>query len=407
MSNHARELERALARLPASVLALLRDGRLSSDRAKRLSGLPEQDALRIATAGLGWLDFRAAVAAARRGRVVAQRPPPTLDDERIAERERRARHDARASLRRALHRIDELEETIAAMERFVSTPIEPIAPVRLKRGKRPAAAVALLSDVHAEERITRTDAIPNDYDLTIAQHRVGRFFAGTTWLTQHAARDFAIDTLVLWLGGDLITGDIHDELLEVAEVPPGEAMLRVRDWIVSGVRGMLEAMPETQIVIPCSYGNHGRTTHRIRHATGYGHSWEWALYAMIGHAFADEPRVRVHATRDEMQYLTVHDFTLAFHHGYNLRYNGGIGGLTIPAIKAMHRWQQWRDVDYYHFGHFHTSLDLGQLAFNGSVIGPSPYGFAIGTAPEEPRQSFYVLDDKRGKTHLCPVWVGE
>lgn len=180
-----------------------------------------------------------------------------------------------------------------------------------------------------------------------------------------------------------------------------------RDWLVSGIRAMLAALPDVSFVVPCSVGNHGRTTKRMNAATGYGHSWEWLLYQMIGHAFRDEPRVTVHTTRDEMQYVDALDCTLAFHHGHRMRYNGGIGGITIPAIKAAHRWDAWRKADYYHFGHFHTALDLGQIAFNGSVIGPSPYGFAIGATPEPPQQSFYVLDAKRGKTAKSPVWVEE
>ena len=334
--------------------------------------------------------------------------PPTLDEERAEHRDRRVAIDTRASLRRALDRIDELEATCSAYERFTAEPIRRIEPVTLHTGHRPAVAVALLSDLHAEERVTRTEAIPNEYDMTIAKRRMGRFFAAVVWLIHAAKRsDFDIDTLILWLGGDFISGAIHDELLERAEVPPAEATLIVRDWLASGMHQLLAELPHMRLVVPCSVGNHSRTTKKVRPSTGYGHSWEWLLYQMIGHEFRADPRVHVHATPDEMQYVEVFDFTLAFHHGHNIRYNGGIGGVTIPAIKAMHRWQQWRECDYYNFGHFHTSLDLGQIAFNGSVIGPSPYGMARGYAPSPPVQSFYLLDAKRGKTGIHPVWVTE
>ena len=333
---------------------------------------------------------------------------PTLDDQREARRDQRSAREARASLRRALDRIETLEATRAAYERFTAEPIRRIEPITLHAGLRPAVAVALLSDVHAEERVWRTEAIPNEYDLAIAKRRTARFFAAVVWLLRAARRsDFSIDALVLWLGGDFISGAIHDELLERAEVPPAEATLTVRDWLVSGMQYLLAELPDVRLKVPCSVGNHSRTTQRVRPSTGYGHSWEWLLYQMIGHAFRDDPRVQVHATPDEMQYVEVFDFTLAFHHGHNIRYNGGIGGITIPAVKAMHRWQAWRECDYYHFGHFHTRLDLDQIAFNGSVIGPSPYGMARGYTPSPPVQSFYLLDAKRGKTGIHPVWVAE
>lgn len=333
--------------------------------------------------------------------------PPTIDEQRTTHRTRRQRDAARGDLRKALERIDDLEGTLERYEAIASEPIERVEPVRLRPGLRPAVAVALLSDVHSEERVTPTEAIRNSYDLAIAEHRVGRFFAGVEWLIIKESRHFALDTLVLWLGGDLISGDIHDELLETAEVPPAEAVLRVRAWIVAGLRRLLASLPEVRIVVPCSFGNHGRTTKRVRASTGYGHSWEWLLYHVLAGDFADEPRVRFHVTKDVIQYLDVMDFSLAFSHGDVMRYVGGIGGITIPATKQVLRWQRWKRCDYYNFGHFHTRIDLGEYAFNGSVIGPSAYGLRIGAAPEPPQQSFYVLDASRGKAMSTPVWVAE
>ena len=352
-------------------------------------------------------EYRARKLALERQRYHAKRKRRSLDDQLRDVRDQREANDARRDLRAALERIDELEATLTQYQRYTETPLRRVEPASLATRSRSAAVVALLSDVHAEERVHQTDAIPNEYSLDIAQRRVARFFAGVEWLTQRAQTNFDIGTLVLWLGGDLITGDIHAENLETAECPPGVAMLAVRDWIAAGVRRLLEAMPGLHIRVPCSCGNHGRTTKRMRASTGYGHSWEWLLYQVLGHDFADDPRVQVHATQDEMQYLRVFDFDLAFHHGHRMRYSGGVGGITIPATKAVMRWDRWKRCDLYHFGHFHTQLDLGQYAFNGSVIGPSPYSFAIGASPEPPRQSWYVLDAKRGKTMVSPVWVAE
>ena len=333
---------------------------------------------------------------------------PALERARVtASHDRRERRGAEQRLRHAYDRISSLEHLIERYTEIAASPVRRVKPARLHEGKRNATAVALLSDIHAEEEVRRTAAIPNEYNLAIADRRVARFFAGVTWLVQRAQRDFDIDALVLWLGGDLITGHLHEENLERTACPPAEATLIVRDWIHAGIRVLLDALPGMRLVIPCSIGNHGRTTKRMRAATGYGHSWEWLIYNVLAHDFRDEPRVTVHTSEDVIQYVDVYDYTLAFHHGFAMRYNGGVGGITIPATKQVLRWQQWRAADYYHFGHFHTQLDLGTYAFNGSVIGPNAYALSIGASPDPPRQSFYLLDEKRGKTHVCPVWVGE
>lgn len=356
-------------------------------------------------------EYRARKTASRTERLRRQREreraqTPTWQYVNAAATEQRARVDAGLRAKLAIDRAQELERVVAAYEHLTEAPIKRIAPAKLRKGTRPGVAVALLGDIHAEERVVRTPAIPNEYSLEIAERRVMRFFEGVIWLVKHAPA-FDVRVLVLAVLGDLITGSIHEENLETAEVPPALATILVRDWLVMGIRRLLTELPAIEVKVPCSWGNHSRTTHHVRPATGYGHSWEWLMYQILAREFEHEPRVQIHASRDRMQYLTVFDYKLAFAHGDQIQYKGGLGGLTVPAIKMAYRWDKWRDVDFYHFGHFHTRIDLGQIAFNGSVIGPSPYGFDKGLSPEVPQQSFYVLDAKRGKTMSCPIWVAE
>lgn len=343
----------------------------------------------------------------REPRAPAPEPPPvTVAEDLRARRVEAERKESKARAERALERVEQLETELAAVTAGLSAPLPRLEPARLRAGKRRATAVALLSDLHFEERVIRTDAIPNEYDLAIADRRLARFFAGTAWLAQHAPA-FEIGELVLWLGGDMISGQIHDENTETSQLPPAQATLDVAARITSGIRQLLADLPGVTLTIPCSQGNHARTTKTVRAGTGYGHSWEWLLYNMIAKDFAGEPRVRVHLAPDELCYVETLGFTLAFHHGHRIKWQGGIGGVTVPAIKAVHRWDAWRDADYYCFGHYHQRIDLGQIAFNGSVIGPNAYALGLGCTPEPPQQSFFLLDEKRGKTMACPVWVAE
>jgi hypothetical protein len=40
-------------------------------------------------------------------------------------------------------------------------------------------------------------------------------------------------------------------------------------------------------------------------------------------------------------------------------------------------------------------------------MGYNAYAMSIGADFEEPRQAFYLLDAKRGKTCVSPIWVKE
>jgi hypothetical protein len=307
----------------------------------------------------------------------------------------------------ALKRVDALERLVSQYEACAAEPLRRIEMPSLKKGPRRACAVALLSDIHHEERVRRSRAIDNEHDPAISRARLARFFRGVEWLIKNSARGFEVRDLVLWIGGDTISGHIHDELVETTAMPPGEAMLDVMGILISGIEALLKGCPKLSIKIPMSWGNHPRTTKRVRAATGYGHSWEWVMYQLIAQHFASHPRVQCHTDREEHQYVDVGDFTLAFHHGHRINFNGGIGGVTVPLIKKLFTWGKWVDATYYHIGHFHTFLDLRICMLNGSVIGPSPYAQAIGAAPEDPMQGFYLLDEKRGKTFVSPVWVGD
>jgi len=336
----------------------------------------------------------------------AEPPAPTVADDLRSRRAEHDRREAAARAERALERVEQLEAELVAVTAGLSAALPRLEPARLRDGKRRATAVALLSDVHFEERVERSDVIPNEYGPAIADRRLARFFAGTAWLAQHAPA-FDIGELVLWLGGDMISGQIHDENVETSELPPAVASLQVAGRITSGIRQLLADLPGVTLTVPCSLGNHARTTKTVRAATGYGHSWEWLIYSMIAKDLAGEPRVRVHLAPEELCYVETLGFTLAFHHGHRIKWQGGIGGVTVPAIKAAHRWDAWRAADYYCFGHYHQRIDLGQIAFNGSVIGPNAYALGLGCTPEPAQQSFFLLDERRGKTLASPVWVAE
>lgn len=324
-------------------------------------------------------------------------------------RAQRAEDKAKASEQRAKALLDELKTTrssLSAIEQLAAGPLPPVERREFGSGLREAAAVALLSDVHIEE-IVEAHATPtgNEYNPQIADRALERFFAGLEWLIEFHRSAFCIRSLVLWLGGDLMTGHIHDEMVETTATSPIETMLLLKPRIIDGIQGLLQDAELDEVLIPCSYGNHGRNTRKPYRSRGAEHSYEWALYQDLAHHFEDEPRVHVLADRSAHQYVNVYEWKLHFHHGDEVNYYGGVGGIMIPMNKAIAQWDRARSCHYHHFGHFHQYLDAGNLVVNGSCIGFNAYAMSIKAAPEPPVQAFYLLDSKRGKTCKSPIWV--
>jgi hypothetical protein len=174
--------------------------------------------------------------------------------------------------------------------------------------------------------------------------------------------------------------------------------------LLEGIKSLLEDEGIETFYLVCSYGNHGRDTKKPYRVRGAYHSYEWGMYQRLADDLKEEPRVKVLANDSAHQYVQVYDFDLHFHHGDEIQYGGGVGGVTIPMNKAVAAWDKVRRCHFHHFGHYHQYFDLGNIVGNGSLIGYNGYAMSIKAAPEPAQQFFYLLDSKRGKTAKSPVW---
>lgn len=320
-------------------------------------------------------------------------------------RTRRSESSKLKTLERDVQDLNELVQTLAAA---TSKPLAPIRRRELRSGLREATAVALLSDAHVEEVVLPgSTPYPNEYNLKIADQRLGRFFAGYKWLIQFHRHAFKIRDQILWIGGDLMSGHIHEELKMSTAMPPLETLLWLRSRLAAGIDSLLEDGELDTLQIVCSYGNHGRTTPKPYRALGAVHSYEWLLYQWLASMYENNPRVQFLADRSGHQYAKAYEFDLHFHHGDETNYGGGVGGISIPLNKATAQWDIAKKCHYHNFGHWHQYQDTGRIAVNGSVIGFNAYAMSIKATPEPPQQSFYLLDSKRGKTCKSPIWVSE
>jgi hypothetical protein len=300
-----------------------------------------------------------------------------------------------------LRKTEELERHIGAFEKITPLRTHIIKPTNKRGGE--ATVVVLASDWHLEERVDpETVNGKNEYNLEVARRRAEDFFKNVLILTRICEKDVDINTMVLALLGDFISGNIHEELAETAQLEPTRAVLFAKNLIASGI-GFLLQHSKLNLVIPCHSGNHARTGREQKHATEAGHSLEYMMYHYLADYFRAEPRVKFVIPRSYHSYIKVYDRVVRFHHGHDIRYGGGVGGLTIPVNKAINQWNkaEWADIDC--FGHFHQRFDGGNFLCNGSLIGYNAYGISIKASFERPSQTLFLLDKLRGKTGVWPI----
>jgi hypothetical protein len=274
-----------------------------------------------------------------------------------------------------------------------------LKPVTLDQGE--AVAVLCASDWHVEETVTSasTNGL-NEFNLGIAEDRIRKFFTSAVRLTEIQRGGCKIEQAVLWLGGDLMSGFIHEELQETNELTPTETILWLKDQLAEGIAYLRQQFSSISIV--CNYGNHGRTTKKPRHATGYKNSYEWLLYSILSSQITGDDLEWVVAD-SYLSFVPVYDRVIRFHHGDGLKYQGGIGGLTIPTEKAIASWNRAKVADLDVFGHWHTQQQNPKWVSNGSLIGYNAYAVSIKAGYERPQQTFFLFDRDRGRTITAPI----
>lgn len=259
-----------------------------------------------------------------------------------------------------------------------------------------ATAIICLSDWHVEETVEAATVNGlNEFNLTIASQRIKKTFEKSLRLLESARTLSKIEDLVVWLGGDFVSGYIHPELMENNSLSPTEALIFAQDHICGGLDFLLKESGVKSITVPTSWGNHGRTTEKRRVASAAANSFEWLMYRTLERHYRNVSQVTWKVSESYHNWLEIQGKQVRFHHGDALRYAGGVGGITIPVVKAIAQWDKARQADLDIFGHWHQMLYHRKFVSNGCLIGFGPFALEIKADYAQPSQTFVVIDRDR------------
>lgn len=296
-----------------------------------------------------------------------------------------------------------LETLVHTRSDFQSKTLERIK----KRGGGTATAIVCMSDWHLEENV---DPLVinglNEFNLDIAAKRIDRAWKKSLHMLEFARHLSNIKEVVVWLGGDMINGYIHEENLEGNFLGPAEATVCVQNHIATGLE-FLAREANAKITVVTNFGNHGRSTHKRRISTGYKSSWEMVAYCNLADRFKSDKRLTFKVEHGYHNYLDVQGHTCRFHHGDAIKFGGGVGGVHIPLRKKISQWNKSKTATYDFLGNFHQFTDDWKYVINGSLVGYNAYAVEIGAEFQEPVQSFAVIDKQHGKVLAVPIFCQE
>ena len=281
----------------------------------------------------------------------------------------------------------------------------PITEIKAPRDntKNYATALSLLSDFHAEEKVTLMQTNGRNKNTpTIAEKKYEKFFINLTKRITKNQKDVRIDELVLGILGDLIHGFIHEEYIRTNYLTPIEAMLFTIEQLEKGFRYLDKNVGLKRITVVCKVGNHSRTTFKPFIDEEATYSYEYGAYRILQKLF---PHYNWIIQDNYFTYLDIYNIKTRFSHGHRVNYQGGVGGVTIPLNKHRLRSDQTKQADLNCIAHFHTAewSRNTKTLLNGSGIGFNAYAISKGYEPEDPIQQFLLIDSKRGATVNEPI----
>lgn len=325
----------------------------------------------------------------RNRKEVPLQEPLTVSEKVEIHRTQKTAREVKRENRELLEELSQREKELEAILAIKQTPQEYLIYPQGSKGLS-ATAVICWSDWHIEELVNgATVNYLNEFNLEIADARIQRCIENSGRLLDIASVETQIDKVILWLGGDFITGNIHEELLENTSLRPIEAITWVQRRLKAGIEYLLERT-DKDILIVCNGGNHARITKTTHFATEAGNSLEYVMYHFLKDLFSTNERVEWLVSEGYHAYVNLYGKSLRFHHGHAVKYGGGVGGIFIPAYKAVSQWNKAKHADLDIFGHFHQLKNGGNFICNGSLIGYNAYALSIKADFEKPRQKFFM-----------------
>lgn len=319
--------------------------------------------------------------------------------------------DLQRELKSATLQLDEQAHLVDIVDTLKGAP-RPSVPIlpKEKGGRHEGAFVLLYSDLHPEETVEPgTVSGRNEFTPQIAVERNADLAIGARWMLdlyrERAGHGYKIRQVILAMLGDLITNTIHEELLESNALSPPEAVLLVERMAMTIIDNLLADPLIEDLYIPTAHGNHDRITHKKRAKTQAVNSYSWLVYHHLASRYAHEPRVRFDIAKGSTLYTDIYGHRVRWTHGDDFKYGGGVGGLTIPLLRALPRWDSVVPAHLTCMGHWHQAMTHRSFVVNGSLIGYTAYAQQIGASFEPAQQVCFLLDARRGKRLWTTVQV--
>ena len=324
-------------------------------------------------------------------------------------RVKRQRDSAVAEAARLKEQLEQAHRALYVVESVEGAALQPpkwLAPAKPKSNA--VTLVLMLSDMHFDEVVLpeEVDGL-NAYNRHIATLRLEKWSQNVIKMARHYLAGVTYDGVVLLLGGDTFSGDIHEELTETNEDTMLGSLLYWAEQISAAVALLADEFGKVHVAaVP---GNHGRTSRKPRAKLRARTNFDWLLAKMIERHYHKDKRVTFQIPESADCLVMIYGQGHLLTHGDQANGGSGIGGIWPPVMRLRARKAQRYLATGANFktlwmGHWHQYISTPSLIVNGSMKGVDEYAFINNFSYEQPQQAFAVVTPEKGITIQAPIF---
>lgn len=273
-----------------------------------------------------------------------------------------------------------------------------------------AVGLLQISDTHVGE-VVRPEEIGglNEYNPEIFQRRLRRLISASIDILPRWSSDCDMQGVVVALNGDLISGDIHDELRRTNALTSIEQVLLCASEFSAAFDKLASEFGRVWVIV--TPGNHGRSTEKTHAKRTADLSYDTMIGRMLEKHFANDDRITIHVAPGRDAVYPVLGWNVMQTHGDAIGTGGGKGfaGPLLPIVRGTKSVSHQAALTHQHYdliltAHYHTSANPGSgVLANGSMIGYNEFAHSIRAAPEPPQQWLALVTDRWGIRERCEI----
>ena len=279
-------------------------------------------------------------------------------------------------------------------------------------GTNPQTMIAPLTDTHIGEEVHSEQMLDiNNYDFTLFNRRLWGWAQQVLNLANYRRNITQLDDLIVPMLGDMISGDIHEELARSNITNCMQQMIRGANLIAQAL--MFLAPHFKTVRVPCVVGNHGRMTRKPPMKDKYMY-WDYMLYQWVATFCKNQKNMTFEIPKSYLHIFSIYNNNILIMHGDSISGAGSTMSIT-KAITNLRGVMQYKTnvgeeksgvkvkeikFDCAMIGHFHRideiDIGTGELHICGTMKGPDEFALQRLHTATKPKQLVTYWHPKYG-----------